>query len=398
MNSIRRSILYFHQDALITGSLISLKNLILALDSSKFKATVVLPHRGDAVAFLQQDGIEVRIFPFKTFWTSPGPRCISRDNLKQVSALLPNHKVSAFVKQLKPDLIHLNDKAVINIGISCKKLGIPIIQHSRSAYHLTACKLNKIISSVSIKRNTNHIICISEDEEDMFEQVEQKSIIFNSVNQESCKSAKEKREITRANLNISPNEIVICIAENLGVNKGLFDIIKIAEYLFIEKKCPSIKLLFVGKIADNDSLKAHGFDMSSSEFLQNFIEHKNLANKIQILGFRTDILDVIAACDIMFISKAHGVLGRQPIEAQSLGVPVIAINGHSKRSTLIKHQITGILCNDIEELKSGILLLISDPNIRNSMAKEGLKYASTQFSPASQAAKVMNIYHSLINQ
>jgi glycosyltransferase involved in cell wall biosynthesis len=65
--------------------------------------------------------------------------------------------------------------------------------------------------------------------------------------------------------------------------------------------------------------------------------------------------------DLLLVSKQHGVLGRQPIEAQSVGTAVLAVNGHSKKSTILINEVGGYLVDSVEELKQKLLVLISNP-------------------------------------
>jgi glycosyltransferase involved in cell wall biosynthesis len=391
------NILYFHQDALITGSLISLKNIVSTLDKQKFNPIVILPQKGPAQTRLEQDGIQVIIHPFNTFWTTPKPRCFSRDNLRQLIALIPNFKLRKLIKHLNPHLIHLNDKATINVGLSSIKLGIPVVQHSRSAFHITACKPNKMLCSSIIRNYADHIICISEDEEQGFEPAKNKSILFNSVDQNLALDAISKREQTRASLGISNTEFVIGVAENLGVYKGLFEVIKLADTL-LQKYPIVLKFMLVGNISDQDDLSRFGIPLTSKQYVEEFIQKNQYQQKVIVTGFRTDALNLIAAMDTVLIAKAHGVLGRQPLEAQSVGVPVVAINGHSKRSTIVQNGVTGFLVSKYDELAEKIELLINNNDMKLEMSKQGIAYAKTHFNPAKNGIKLEEIYYRLIQR
>ena len=193
MDSAKYKIAYFHQDGLITGSALSLRHFLSAMNRDIFEPVVILAKEGPAINLYESLNIKVFVHNYPTFWTFPGPRCMSRGIFHQLNALLPNPKLRAFVlNEIKPDLIHINDKAALNVGISLKNLDIPIVQHSRSSYFITACKLGKYLSAKAIKRFANHIICISEDEEDGFDTFHSKSTIYNTVDCELIKKRKIK--------------------------------------------------------------------------------------------------------------------------------------------------------------------------------------------------------------
>ena len=48
----------------------------------------------------------------------PGPKWYQRGNINNLFALIPNLKLRKKIKALKPDIIHINDKAALSAGIS----------------------------------------------------------------------------------------------------------------------------------------------------------------------------------------------------------------------------------------------------------------------------------------
>ena len=397
MDKGKYKIIYIHQDGLITGSAISLRNMIAGINQSLFEIYVVIPKDGPAIEIWENAGAKVFVFNFKTFWTSPGPKCFSRNNFKQLFALLPNQAFKLFLLNLNPDLIHINDKAALQAGVSLKNGGIPIIQHSRSAYHLTACKANKFLSSKRIIQYANHIICISEDEMQQFEHLHNQSIMFNTVNLDEAKIAQNNRMAIRNQLNIGAHEMVIGMAENLGIYKGLFDIIDIIKLL--KEKCnQSYKILIVGKIDQKDTINIHDFKGSTYAYFQKVIAENNLENKVILAGFQKEPLAYIAAMDLLLVSKQHGVLGRQPIEAQSVGTAVLAVNGHSKKSTILVNGIGGYAVDTMEELKRKLLELIAHPAELHNLGIKGQAYAIKHFDLNQYGKKVEELYLKIINK
>ena len=281
--------------------------------------------------------------------------------------------------------------------MSLKNCGIPIIQHSRSAYHLTACKLNKYLSSKSIIQYASHIICISEDEMQQFEHLQNKSIMFNTVNLEDAKIAQQNRLAIRSQLNIGEDEIVIGMAENIGIYKGLFDIIDIIK-LLKEKCIQQYKIVIVGKIDDNDTIHVNDFQGSTYAYFQKIIAENKVEKNVILAGFQKEPLAYIAAMDLLLVSKQHGVLGRQPIEAQSVGTAVLAVNGHSKKSTILINGVGGYLVDSVEELKQKLLVLIFNPSQLKSLGAKGQEYAMKHFDLNQYGKKVEELYLKIIDK
>jgi glycosyltransferase involved in cell wall biosynthesis len=392
MGESKHTVVYIHQDALITGSAISLKNMIASLDPSQFNAIVITPKEGPAIKLWEDSGASVYIFPFTTFWTSPGPRCFSPNNIKQWAALFPDKKLRTFILQLNPSIIHINDKAALQAGISLKGCGIPIIQHSRSAFHLTKCSINKILSARFIRSYANHIICISEDEMQGFESFKAKTVLYNTVNMTNADAAMNEGPLVRQRLGIDDTQIVIGMAEQLGVNKGLMDVISLIDELLIKQQFNNVKFLLVGDISKTDSLQSVGIPKSSFQYVNDFlIEHK-LTDKVLLTGFQSAPLDYIAAMDILIVSKAHGVLGRKPIEAQSVATAVVAINGHSKQSSIVQNGIGGYLVDDFKGLVTKIHELVLDSTHIEDLGKQGRTYAKKHFDLLTYGSKLESIY------
>lgn len=393
MGSTKFKIVFVHQDSLITGSAISLRNIINPIDKNQYEIVIVTPKLGPAITIWENAGAQVLVYSFRTFWTSPGPKCISRGALKQLLAIIPSKKTKAFITSLKPDILHINDKAAIHVGVSCKNSTFPIVQHSRSAYHLTYCKLMGKLSAMLIKSYANHIICISEDEVQYFENFKNKTILYNTVNFNEAKSAINSKQETRRLLNIEDKDIVIGMAENFSVYKGINEIKEITFQL--KDKKDNLKFLLVGKIDEHDNIETEFGNVSSMQYLQKFINQHNLTANFILTGYQTKPLNYIAAMDLLIVAKAHGVLGRQPIEAQSVGTTVVALNGHSKQSKIVLNDSTGYLVDSVDELVKKIEYLIVNPTVIAKMSKEGLKHAELNFSDETYFDKLKTIYNKL---
>jgi glycosyltransferase involved in cell wall biosynthesis len=398
MGDIKLKIAYFQQDGLVTGSAISLRHFLNAMNRDLFEPIVILAKEGPARQLYEELNIKVNVFHFDTFWTFPGPRCLSRDMIKQMQALIPSEKLKNYITtEIKPDLIHINDKASLNVGLSMKKTGIPIIQHSRSSYHITTCKLAKYLSVKAIKKYANQIICISEDEEDGFEQVSNKTIIYNTVDFDIVKHAEQNRMQIRESLDIKPSEFLVGFAANVTEKKGAWHFLELCKKLAHLK---NVKFMMVGQLNEQGKTyigNGEYLNMSPKEYVESFIETNQLQNRFVVTGFRKDNLDLIAAMDLLIVPNKNGVLGRQPIEAQAIGTPVIAQDGHSRKSKIILNNETGYLVKNIDEAidKANEIIL---NNTAQRMAKAAKIHAGLYFSPQKNMQRIEQLYLNLTQE
>lgn len=394
MGKTKYKVAYFQQDGLITGSAISLRHFLNAIDLELFEPIVILAKDGPVRELYESLGIQVNVFPFDTFWTFPGPQCFSRIMLKQMNALIPNKRLSEYIiNEIKPHLIHINDKASLNVGISLKNSGIPIVQHIRSSYVITACSIGKYLSKTSIKSYAKHIISISEDEEDGFENFFPKSIIYNTVDLNLAENARKNKWETRSKIDVEKDEFLIGFAAHITEKKGAWEFLELCNKLKHFKK---VKFIMVGELSKygktnlgNDVL----INKTPDEFVNSFLIENNLQEKMIITGFRRDNLDLIAAMDVIVVPNKNGVLGRQPIEAQALGTTVIAQVGHSKKSKIVLDGVTGFYINGIDEAALKITHILED---KISVQEQAIKYAQNQFNPQINIKAIQNIYLNLL--
>lgn len=401
MSKIR--VLYIHQDGLVTGSAISLKYFLQAMDREKFEPIVLLADEGPARQLYEELNIKVHVFKFATFWTSPGPNWYSPRNLKQYKALIPNAKLRDKVKELKPDIIHINDKAALNAGISTKKLNIPIVQHSRSTYQIISTKLNKFLSVLCIKSYYNFLISISEDELDGFIDLKKTSVINNPVLIKS-KFSSEMRNRKRSELGIKESDTVIGFIGQVSAFKGAWYFLDLIKEL--TKKCSNneSKFIIAGRVPNSQKTLLNNGNyvpISPREYINGTLEVNNLSDKVIILGFEKDVLSLYHSLDILIALNKFKAMGRQPIEAQALGVPVVVTQGHSRKSKVVKNGEGGIVISspvNMDELVEVVEKLIKNPELRKEMGEKGKAYAKEKFDPVKNMRKIEEIYMELLNE
>lgn len=167
-----------------------------------------------------------------------------------------------------------------------------------------------------------------------------------------------------------------------------------------------LRLLFMAQLKSSKGV----FDVISAvESLENIIvdfygpmnwdvKHSDLINKKQI--FYKGIVPLGGAFDLMqgydalvfpttYDGESHaGVI----IEAYSAGLPVIGYNWRSIPEIVIQNE-TGLLstCNDIENLKSNIILLMNDLELLNRMSNNCYNYFKKYFTTEASVKRIEEI-------
>lgn len=391
-------IVFIHQDANITGSAISMLNLIKGF-GSKVIVHVVLPENGPLTKALQSLGIDYSIITFVRFWSTPGPKWHSRQAVLQVKAIFPILEIQRRILSLQPDIVHINDKVCMQVGISLKGSGIPIVQHLRSSYFTTYFSLNKILSIRCIKQYADSIIAISSDETQGFEGDPRVHIIFNSVDLEQTERSIRERTKTREKLGIAKEEFVIGFAAGISRMKGAWDYMEMAGELLKQYPKHRLKFLIAGNAPKPQARKSFLQKLGLREVpYHQFSRHQErLKGNLSILGFQEKILDIISAFDILVIPTHLGALGRQPFESMAVKTPVVVTGGHSGKSRIVLHEKTGLVVpmKKVEALTDAVRRLIEDPSLRETLARQGYEYARAEFNPVVNSQKVLQLYQEL---
>lgn len=129
------------------------------------------------------------------------------------------------------------------------------------------------------------------------------------------------------------------------------------------------------------------------EELLNQIAALNLQNSIQVLPATSEIGTEYLHSSIYVMSSRYEGLPMVLLEAMSYGLPVVSFACPCGPKDIIKHEISGLLCEDgsIEKLSESILILIENDNLRKNMGKRTREY-SLRFS----LKEVMKLWEKLL--
>ena len=116
-------------------------------------------------------------------------------------------------------------------------------------------------------------------------------------------------------------------------------------------------------------------------------------DRVECLGLRDDIPQVMAASTmVVFPSHTEGQ-GRVLLEAMSLAKPIVA-SAAGGIMDMICHGMTGLLCeiDDSEGLARGILQYLNDSALARRVGELGQEYVRRSFTPAEQLRKAMSVF------
>ncbi|MBW7845358.1 MAG: glycosyltransferase family 4 protein [Bacteroidia bacterium] len=393
-------ILYIHQDGLITGSFLSLKYLILGLNQDKYYAEVLFLNDGPALKEMESIGIRTYLLQTPTFWTYPGPKFLSRGNLQNYKALFPNTKLRKLIASINPSLVHINDKAALNAGISMLGLNIPIVQHVRSTFYIIDATINEWIQKKIIRLYADKIIGITEAEYNEFKS-NKTNCIYNSIDTTEAEVACLNVSKTREELKISDKTINIAWVAKYNRQKGLWDFLEIAKSLLKKYPNNTFRFYMVGSLPNEQQLEldSNGNKTNVLEKLNHYLSDEEMRNGIILLGYRSDYLKIMAAMDIVVNCNRLGSMGRQTFETMAVGTVSISTHRYPELTQMIINGQDGFTVKegDINSICTIIEKLKSEKNEIKQISINAKQKAKAEFDNIKQTLKITNLYDTLLN-
>ncbi|EOU1715345.1 glycosyltransferase family 4 protein [Clostridium perfringens] len=173
--------------------------------------------------------------------------------------------------------------------------------------------------------------------------------------------SKEKQEFKRKELGLEKYDFVVIMIAELNENKNQIQLIKAMELL--KDKYPNIKAISIGE--------GHKF-----EELQQEINNRGLKNNFKLLGFRTDVNELINISDIGILLSYREGLPRNIMELMANGKRIVATNIRGNRDIVCNDFIGALIeVNDYEATAKAIEKFYLTSANKNKILKEVESYS-----------------------
>lgn len=127
-----------------------------------------------------------------------------------------------------------------------------------------------------------------------------------------------------------------------------------------------------------------------------------IASRVSFLGWREDVMELLASADFLICPSLHEPLGNVVIEAWSAGLPVIATRSDGP-AALIEHEVNGLLVplpgkpgGGPPALAAAIDRLCRDPALRRRLGQAGRLAYEAEFTEAAVVARYRCFFDRLI--
>lgn len=240
-------------------------------------------------------------------------------------------------------------------------------------------QIYRVLLSILFKQ-LDKMICVSKQNKEFFCEhywydKERCHVIYNGVEIEKYKVNIDKKQ-KKEELGLNEKDIVFITLARICQQKGQKYLIEALPE--VVKKYPKAKFLLVG----NGEMKTE---------IEEIINKRNLNDNVKILGFRTDIAELLNISDCMILPSIREGFPFIILEAMAAGVPAIAtaVNGVPEA---IEDGVNGYLINpkDSNMIKEKVNHVLENKDILKSMREKCL-IKIKQFSYEEMILQTQNI-------
>lgn len=338
---------------------------------------VVLCNKGIAADLFMKNGIECMICPFTIrlqVWYENRSRC---KLIEKIVRIMYNYTMNILVilfvcfkhyfSKQKIDIVHSNT-AVLDIGIYISKLiRKPHVWHLREFMNLDH-DMEPLLGwnrMYKLCKKTN-VICISNSIAEHYK-VNKTNVIYDAVY-----DVEKQKEY-------GIKQKYFLYSSGKKIKKGILD--AITAFKALNKRYNDYYLYLTG---DYNNIRGYNID----DYIGN-------NDRIRILGYRNDILDLMHnASAYLMCSHCEG-LGRVTIESSMSGTPVIGYN-RGATSEIITDNKTGMLYEDVQQLTDKMEFCIENPDLMKTFVSNSQDEFNKRFSLKTYRVRILEKYNNIL--
>ncbi len=202
--------------------------------------------------------------------------------------------------------------------------------------------------------------------------------IPNAVSLESfpVPGAEESADLRR-DLKIAPHQKVVLGVFRLSAEKNPRLFLGVCQRLIAADRDLRVLLVGVGPM------------MST---LEEEVGQLGLTQSFNFLGRRSDVNALMSIADLLLLTSDQEGMPNVVIEAQLMGVPIVATDAGGTRGTMIT-DVTGLVCpvGDADALVAACGRLLNDADLARRMGRAGALHARADFSIAGMARRYAEV-------
>ena len=201
---------------------------------------------------------------------------------------------------------------------------------------------------------------------------------------DEIKDRKVNRKSASVALGLEPGARVAGYVGQLSARKGLDTLLK--AFFSVSGNNPEARLLLVG-------------DGPARNALSKLAASLKISDRVIFVGRVQDVYAAISAMDALVLPSVYEGLGLVLIEAQALGVPVIATDSGGAAETFT-HNYSGFLVHtgDARTMAKKIELLVNDKKLARAFGRAGVRFVSKKFDIRSVVDELDTVYEDVLSR
>ena len=317
-------------------------------------------------------------------------------NLKSFFYYKEVSKVVAIIREIEPDIVHLNEIGMFSLAKRIKRrLHIPVVMHARTVPNRKHKFLLTFFTN-QCNKFVDQLICITKSVAHQYPEILHKSVIYNPIQLDESQASQIRT------INYDSQVFRVLFLANFYRQKGVDETLKAIIKLRANQ---NIQFVIIGS-----NIKSDAFFKSvvgrTLNFLNIYPDYENRIKKavekfdlknITLLGQVRDIKSEIQNCHLLIAPMHLNGTPRSVFEAGIYGIPSI-LSLYHKIDDLVEHEVNGLVINEksYKELVEGIVDLERDRSKMQAFG-EAAKEKYVNICAQDLAAREMNkVYLKLI--
>jgi glycosyltransferase involved in cell wall biosynthesis len=382
-------ILFYNHTGQVGGAEGVLLMILARLDRERFDPVVVCPEDGSLRNEVAALGVPVEIVAGLNARFTWRPDYFL---LYLESFLLVIRDLRRKARSSRADLVHANSiRAGLVTTVATFGLGTRVIWHLHDI--LPRHPLSTSIRIVAALSKRTRMIAVSQAVADNFRgrfarlMKDRVSVIFNAIDLDKFEPNQSANRTIRREMRVRESDLLLGIVGRLTPSKGQLELLR--AFSRVCHEIPGAALVIVGAPQFN---REHEYQ----ELLRQTTRELGIADRVRILGARSDVAAIMQALDLLVINSSMEAFCLVALEAMASGTPILAA-ATGGIPELIEHGENGWLLprRDEQSLADAILELSRRPGLRAQFAEKGRQHATTHFSASHYIEQLEDFYLSV---
>ena len=294
-------------------------------------------------------------------------------------------------RRVRPHIVHTHTSKAGFVGrLAARLAGVPVIIHQPHGHifygywgaHKTA--LFVMLERLAARWTDTIVTLTTREVEEHLERGigrrAQYAVVPSGVPTAALREAAPARDAARASLGLGPDAFVIAGVGRLVPIKG-FDLL-VSALAEIAGVVPDAHVLLIGDGEERAALENHAAALG-------------VAARLHITGATTEVIDALAAADVLAAPSRNEGMGRVLVEAMALGLPVVGTTVGGIPDVIVDECGRLVPPDDASALAAALTEIGTDPALRDKLGAAARPRAEA-FSTDVAAGAMRAIYDRLV--